>query len=99
MTIPFETIVTIAIAGIGVVNGWILYLFKVLRDERHNEQKRVEEDRERLIRIETRLEGLDSMRSDIKAVDKLADNHETRLRVIEAKLEDIKVRCRELHGQ
>ena len=58
---PTSDIIMLFLAGtIALVNSIIIWYLKSSASER-------KEDRERLIRIETRLEGLDTMRNDIQS--------------------------------
>ena len=89
------TILGVALAA-GVGN--IMYTNRRAADER-------KQDRERLIRIETRLEGLDSMRSEIKSnadnirvLDKALSKVEGRLTFVEKALESFKAFCSKQHN-
>lgn len=91
MSIPaFQIFMVVVAAMLALFNGLILAYLK----SNHAERK---EDRERLIRIETRLEGLDSMRGDIQSARHKQQQFDTELAKIAEKVDGIMRRCSYLH--
>lgn len=91
----FEIVITVFAAGLALLNGII---FNYIR----NSQSERKEDRERLIRIETRLEGLDIMRNDIQGnrhkitdLDRGMTTLKEKVSTLEKVIEAIKARLRE----
>ena len=93
-----DIIITILGVALAAGVGNIIYSLRLSNRER-------QADRERLIRIETRLEGLDNMRDDIKRnrhkitdLDKGMTELMGRVGVLEKVTDGIKTFCNKHHG-
>ena len=86
----FQIFMVVVAAMLALFNGLILAYLK----SNHAERK---EDRERLIRIETRLEGLDSMRGDIQSTRHKQQHLDTEFAKLAEKVDGVIRRCGYLH--
>ena len=92
-----DIIITILGVALAAGVGNIIYNLRI-----NNRERQI--DRERLIRIETRLEGLDSMRDDIERnrhkltdLDKGMTDLNGRVTVLEKTIDNVKAFCNRNH--